>query len=113
MKMMRMLLPKSYLVSSKGYDQLPTNQCAICHDNSSSENAGPIGQVQDFSVHNPYETNCGHRYCYYCIQSKLAVFGDEWPCLRCGDKVEHIEKHIEKVLDDDENENEKVIEESS
>jgi peroxin-2 len=111
MKMMRMLLPKSYLVSSKGYDQLPTNQCAICHDNSSSENAGPIGQVQDFSVHNPYETNCGHRYCYYCIQSKLAVFGDEWPCLRCGDKVEHIQKHIEKVLDDDENE--KVIEESS
>lgn len=98
MKLMRMLLPKSYLVSSKGYDQLPTNQCAICHDNTAASD-GPIGQVQNFAVHNPYETNCGHQFCYYCIQSKLAVFGDEWPCLRCGEKVENIHKYIEKVED--------------
>jgi peroxin-2 len=99
MKLMRMLLPKSYLVSSKGYDQLPVNQCAICHDSTSSENPGPIGQVQNFTVHTPYETNCGHQYCYYCIQSKLSVFGDEWPCLRCGEKVSEIHKHIEIVED--------------
>jgi peroxin-2 len=98
MKLMRMLLPKSYLVSSKGYDQLPINQCAVCHDTTSTENA-PIGQVQNFTVHNPYETNCGHQYCYYCIQSKLSVFGDEWPCLRCGEKVSEIHKLIEKVED--------------
>lgn len=98
---MRMLLPKSYLVSSKGYDQLPEHQCAICHDNSSTENQ-QIGQVQNFTVHNPYVTNCGHYYCYYCIQSKLSIFGDEWPCLRCGEKVSKIEKHIEKVDNDDE-----------
>lgn len=98
MKLTRMLLPKSYLVSSKGFDQLPVNQCAICHDSTSNEHA-PIGQIQDFSVHNPYETNCGHLYCYYCIQSKLSVFGDEWPCLRCGEKVSVIHKHIEKVQD--------------
>ena len=100
MKLMRMLLPKSYLVSSKGYDQLPVNQCAICHDSSSSENTGPIGQVQDFTVHTPYKTNCGHQYCYYCIQSKLSVFGEEWPCLRCGEKVTEIEKYVE--IQDDE-----------
>ncbi|CAO3641615.1 unnamed protein product [Mucor hiemalis] len=99
MKLMRTLLPKSYLVSSKGYDQLPVNQCAICHDNSTSENAGPIGQVQNFTVHSPYETNCEHLYCYYCIQSKLSVFGDEWPCLRCGEKVTEIHKYIEIVED--------------
>ncbi|KAI7885942.1 Pex12 amino terminal region-domain-containing protein [Mucor mucedo] len=98
MKMMRMLLPKSYLVSSKGYDKLPNNQCAICHD-SASNHSGPIGQIQKLSVHNAYETNCGHQYCYYCIQSKLSVFGDEWPCLRCGEKVTTIHKHIEKIED--------------
>lgn len=103
MKLMRMLLPKSYLVSSKGYDKLPINQCAICHDNTSNENV-PVGQVQNFTIHNPYETNCGHHYCYYCIQSKLSVFGDEWPCLRCGEKVSEIHKYIELVEDGKETE---------
>ncbi|KAL7321101.1 peroxisome assembly protein (Peroxin-2) [Mucor circinelloides] len=106
MKLMRMLLPKSYLVSSKGYDKLPANQCAICHDTTSTENV-PVGQVQNFTVHNPYETNCGHHYCYYCIQSKLSVFGDEWPCLRCGEKVTDIHKHIELVEDGNEKLDEK------
>lgn len=95
-----MLLPKSYLISSKGYDQLPEQQCAICHDNSTAENS-QVGQVQSFTVHNPYVTNCGHHYCYYCIQSKLSIFGDEWPCLRCGEKVSTIEKYIEKVDNDE------------
>ncbi|KAG2235904.1 hypothetical protein INT48_008207 [Thamnidium elegans] len=104
MKLMRMLLPKSYLVSSKGYDKLPANQCAVCHD-VTTEHSGPIGQVPNFTVHNPYETNCGHHYCYYCIQSKLSVFGDEWPCLRCGEKVYEIKKYIEKVQDDDDIDN--------
>lgn len=100
MKLMRMLLPKSYLVSSKGYNKLPINQCAICHDNSTlQENNTPIGQVENFTVHTPYETNCEHIYCYYCIQSKLSIFGDEWPCLRCGEKVTEIHKHIEIVED--------------
>lgn len=98
-----MLLPKSYLISSKGFDQLPNSQCAICHDNASTTDAtAPLGQVKDYTVHNPYRTNCGHLYCYYCIQSKLSIFGDEWPCLRCGEKVERIERFVEKVESGDE-----------
>ncbi|ORZ10519.1 hypothetical protein BCR42DRAFT_111093 [Absidia repens] len=106
---MRTLLPKSYMMSSKGFDKLPENQCAICHDNASSSSsndasaagggAPPVGQVQDYSVHNPYQADCGHTYCYYCIQSKIAIFGDEWPCLRCGEKVESIQKLVCKVED--------------
>lgn len=92
MKIMRTLLPKSYLVSSKGFDQLPVNQCAICHDSESTN----TNQIVDLSVHNAYITQCGHQYCYYCIQTKLSVFGDEWPCLRCGEKVVSIEKYIER-----------------
>ncbi|KAI8350879.1 Pex12 amino terminal region-domain-containing protein [Choanephora cucurbitarum] len=86
MRLMRTLLPKSYLVS-KGYDQLPAHQCAICHDQQ---------VTQDMTVHNPYQTNCEHLYCYYCIQSKLAIFGDEWPCLRCGEKVTQIQPYLDK-----------------
>ncbi|KAI8326887.1 Pex12 amino terminal region-domain-containing protein [Blakeslea trispora] len=86
MRMMRTLLPKSYLVQN-GYDQLPSHQCAICHDQQ---------KTQDMTVHNPYQTNCCHLYCYYCIQSKMAIFGDEWPCLRCGEKVTQIEPFLDK-----------------
>lgn len=107
LKLTRMLLPKSYLVSSKGYDQLPRNQCAVCHDSASTETDQM--QVLDFTVHNPYQTNCGHIYCYYCIQSKLSVFGDEWPCLRCGERVVSIVKRLEKV-DEDKDEDAKAKE---
>ncbi|RCI05633.1 peroxisome assembly protein (Peroxin-2) [Rhizopus stolonifer] len=88
MKIMHNLLPKSYLISSKGYSQLPTNQCAICHDNGNNT-------TEDYNVYNPYETNCGHQYCYYCIQSKLSITGNEWYCLRCGERVTDIKKFIE------------------
>ncbi|CEG68793.1 hypothetical protein RMATCC62417_04985 [Rhizopus microsporus] len=87
LKAMHMLLPKSFILS-KGYDQLPLDQCAICHENDNGK---------DFAIHNPYETNCGHTYCYYCIQSKLSTVGDEWLCLRCGQKVVDIKKFIEIV----------------
>ncbi|KAL0090999.1 Pex12 amino terminal region-domain-containing protein [Phycomyces blakesleeanus] len=102
LRVTRMLFPKSYMVSSKGYDRLPVNQCAICHDNSSADtHTGAIGQAQDYTVHNPYKTNCGHTYCYYCIQTKVSVFGGEWPCLRCGEKVEDIDKVEDKVEGDE------------
>ncbi|KAI8070828.1 Pex12 amino terminal region-domain-containing protein [Gongronella butleri] len=104
LRLTRMLLPKSFLASNKGYDKLPDNQCAICHDNSSvdaSAGGAPVGQVQNFTVHNAYAASCGHAYCYYCIQSKMVVFGGEWPCLRCGERVESIRKMIVKVDDVD------------
>lgn len=109
LRLMRTLLPKAYLVSAKGYDQLPENQCAVCHDNSSSSDSGPIGQVRDYTVHNPYKADCGHVYCYYCIQSKLAIFGDEWSCLRCGERVSTATKVINKVELEEDN----TIEEKS
>ncbi|KAI8990324.1 Pex12 amino terminal region-domain-containing protein [Pilobolus umbonatus] len=112
MKLMRTLLPKSYLVSSKGYDQLPASQCAICHDSTSTEKTGPIGQMRDLTVHNAYITQCGHQYCYYCIQSKISIFGDEWPCLRCGEKVTTIEKYIEKKEDEEKPKEKSSLEES-
>ncbi|GAB5588404.1 peroxisome assembly protein (Peroxin-2) [Umbelopsis nana] len=112
LKMSRMLLPKSYLASSQGYDQLPQHQCAICHEKSTAaaSNAGngaPIGQVEDLTVHNPYAANCGHLYCYVCLKSKITLYEGEWACLRCGERVESMEKHIEIVDTEDDQHEEK------
>ncbi|CAM0137000.1 peroxisome assembly protein (Peroxin-2) [Umbelopsis sp. WA50703] len=110
LKVSRMLLPKSYLASSQGYDQLPAHQCAICHENSTAQaaNSGtsaPIGQAEDLTVHNPYAANCGHLYCYVCLKNKMTLYEGEWACLRCGERVDSMEKHIE-LVEDEEGDNE-------
>ena len=114
LKVSRMLLPKSYLASSQGYDQLPEHQCAICHEKSTTEanNAGggaPVGQAEDLTVHNPYSANCGHLYCYVCLQSKITLYEGEWSCLRCGERVESMQKHVE-IVDSEEDQKEETEE---
>jgi peroxin-2 len=106
LKVSRMLLPKSYLASSQGYDQLPDHQCAICHEKSTTDASGagtgaPIGQMEDLTVHNPYSANCGHLYCYVCLKSKITLYEGEWACLRCGERVESMEKYAEIVEDEE------------
>ncbi|KAI8576085.1 hypothetical protein K450DRAFT_193124 [Umbelopsis ramanniana AG] len=106
LKVSRMLLPKSYLASSQGYDQLPDHQCAVCHEKSTNDATGtgtgaPIGQMEDLTVHNPYVANCGHLYCYVCLKSKITLYEGEWACLRCGERVESMEKYAEIVEDEE------------
>ena len=92
----RKLLPESY---SKTHilDFLPTHICAICHENQSALNASMSSKV-----HNPYETNCGHKYCYFCIKTKLIQEGGTWQCLRCGAEVKEIKRFLEKLVDEEE-----------
>lgn len=87
---------------------LPESCCAICYQESASKSiAGQNASVDDNMVTNPYITNCGHVYCYYCLSRKLAEFSDlnggkpvseeeanktiddgtHWLCLRCGKPV--------------------------
>jgi peroxin-2 len=118
LKVSRMLLPKSYLASSQGYDQLPPNQCAICHENStaqaaSSGHSARVGQAQDLTVHNPYAANCAHLYCYVCLKSKMKLYEGEWACLRCGERVESMNQHIELAVDEEKDESEDSVKEES
>lgn len=90
--------------SSLGNAQLPETICAICYENSSAEvvvagTAGGtnIGLEEDNTVHNPYVTNCGHVYCYWCVTSKMRIYEDEWGCLRCGERVTSVSRWVEKV----------------
>lgn len=91
----RMLLPAA-LMSGNELSDLPAHICAICHENNSA--AATPGTQTSTVIHNPYITDCGHVYCYYCIKTKMMI-DDEWCCLRCGKKVDAIARHIEVAPD--------------
>ncbi|GJJ73367.1 peroxin-2 [Entomortierella parvispora] len=92
----RMLLPAA-LMSANELSVLPAHICAICHENNNGVTATP-GASTSTTIHNPYITNCGHVYCYYCIKTKMMI-DDEWCCLRCGKKVDWIGRHVEVAED--------------
>ncbi|KAF9586225.1 peroxisome assembly protein (Peroxin-2) [Lunasporangiospora selenospora] len=92
----RLLLPAA-LMSGNELSELPAHICAICHENNSSTTTSP-GTASSTVIHNPYVTDCGHIYCYYCVKTKMMI-DDEWCCLRCGKKVEAIARHVEAAPD--------------
>ncbi|KAJ3190328.1 peroxisome assembly protein (Peroxin-2) [Gaertneriomyces sp. JEL0708] len=69
------------IIASPVTVDLPDHICAICHSKD----------VENPTVHTPYVTNCGHRYCYYCIKTSMMV-DHNFPCPRCGHKVETISR---------------------
>ncbi|KAI8324679.1 hypothetical protein GQ54DRAFT_243324, partial [Martensiomyces pterosporus] len=70
---------------------LPDHVCAICFTGASEAAAGSglAGPEASHAV-NPYLTNCGHRYCYVCVQTKMMAEKEECACLRCGEHINHI-----------------------
>ncbi|CAG8490425.1 13701_t:CDS:2 [Acaulospora morrowiae] len=80
----RTLLPESYS-KYRPFDFLPVHTCAICYENQLDKTM-PGASANSTRLHNPYETNCGHRYCYCCIKTKLIQEGGSWRCLRCGEE---------------------------
>ncbi|KAJ2452033.1 peroxisome assembly protein (Peroxin-2) [Coemansia sp. RSA 2336] len=70
---------------------LPEDVCAVCFVQAKKAAAEAVEPVDDSNIAvNPYETNCGHRYCYVCISTKMLAEADECLCLRCGVKVNSI-----------------------
>ncbi|CAG8477702.1 16849_t:CDS:2 [Funneliformis mosseae] len=103
----RKFLPEAYS-KSHTLDFLPMHICAICHENQSASNApmSSVVTVDSSKIHNPYETNCGHIYCYFCIKTKLIQEDGTWQCLRCGDEVKEIKRVLEKLVDENDNDQE-------
>lgn len=108
----RMLLPAA-LMSGNEFSALPAHICAICHENNTAASATTPGNATSTVIHNPYITDCGHIYCYYCVKTKMMI-DDEWCCLRCGKKVDAIARHVEvapdKALDEKAQEDEEESE---
>lgn len=95
---------------------LPETQCAICAENvaadpghvleafsiPSNNQANPAETIHGPSPHpiyNPYETSCGHIYCYQCIAERMMRTVDAvesnlgWECLRCGEFVKEAHRY--------------------
>lgn len=99
------------------YATLPESQCAICAENASdatlvdparvlrtfvtlpTNQADPTDGPSSHPLHNPYETTCGHIYCYQCIAERIMRTADEaeshlgWECLRCGEFVKEAHRY--------------------
>ena len=95
---------------------LPNDQCAICAENATfnfdlskpanlftnvavesldldSSDQSSYTDDPKYPIYTPYQTSCGHVYCYSCVAERIIRTADEsddgqhWACLRCQEKV--------------------------
>lgn len=103
---------------------LANDQCAICAENATfslnlSEptrlftnvamepvgvtSSSPSSYTDDpkHPIYTPYQTSCGHIYCYHCIAERVMRMVDEpdqhWVCLRCGEKVTEAHRYTVEI----------------
>ncbi|KDR83605.1 hypothetical protein GALMADRAFT_219427 [Galerina marginata CBS 339.88] len=110
------------------YWTLQQDQCAICVENakfnpnvseptnlftsfaaSSSNVPSPDGpsdtEPPPYPIYNPYQTSCGHIYCYHCIAERVIRTADEaddemgWECLRCGEEVKEAHRYTVEIIE--------------
>ncbi|KAG0674185.1 hypothetical protein C6P40_002396 [Pichia californica] len=85
---------------------LPERCCAICYSSDININK----TTDDNLITNPYITNCGHIYCYFCIMNVMGSnngFDDNdddddeliWNCLRCNGKVQWCKIYTDGMKD--------------
>lgn len=126
---------KGFSNSSKRgkYWSLSQDQCAICFENAkfnlnvseptnlftslaassssselSEQDAG--SEPPAYPIYNPYQTSCGHIYCYHCVAERMLRTADEadvdlgWECLRCGDYVKDTHRYVIEVVESESSE---------
>lgn len=96
------------------YLAFPESQCALCAENAVLKLHQPelgfleppsdkLEEYPSYPIYNPYQTSCGHVYCYHCLAEKIMQTADEaetklsWECLRCGVAVKEIHRYIVEV----------------
>ena len=96
---------------------LSEGHCAICAENAAlksreSEHTHALRSVgfleppsdipeehSSYPIYNPYQTSCGHVYCYHCVAEKVLQTAIEaepklsWECLRCGEDVKEVHRY--------------------
>ena len=105
---------------------LPADQCAICAENATFsldlseppnlftnvavESVGlnssdPSSYTDDpkYPIYTPYQTSCGHIYCYHCVAERIMRTADDfdddqhWACLRCGERVTEAHRYTVEI----------------
>lgn len=85
------------LTGGTKHKDLPLDICAICYENAGSPDLSGTTHPS-FAVRTPYETNCGHIFCYYCVKSNMLA-NSSFPCPRCGETVVEAVKAVPKLVD--------------
>ncbi|PPQ83281.1 hypothetical protein CVT25_004020 [Psilocybe cyanescens] len=107
---------------------VPQDQCAICVENAkfnfniseptnmftslatSSSTEIPSNRQSNtepppYPIYNPYQTSCGHVYCYHCVAERIIRTADEaddelgWECLRCGEEVKEVHRYTVDIIE--------------
>lgn len=108
------------------YWSLPQDQCPLCVESSQFNltisdlsklsrsspgftSGGPAETTSDAEppacpIYNPYQTSCGHIYCYHCIAEQILRAADEgngtgWECLRCGQGVKEAHRYVVEIIE--------------
>ena len=105
---------------------LPDDQCAICAENATfnfdlseppnlftnvalesvdldSSDQSSYTDDPKYPIYTPYQTSCGHIYCYSCIAERIMRAADEsddnqhWACLRCREKVTEAHRYTVEI----------------
>lgn len=87
------------------FRSLPISNCAICRYNSEKATLSGNKKLQgiNYTITNPYVTNCGHIYCYVCISTRFNAMdtdGDN-TCLRCGEQLKWFKEYGVEEVDED------------
>jgi len=107
---------------------LPEDQCAICVENAKFNISEPsnlftslgidsasadVTSTLDppaYPIYNPYQTSCGHIYCYHCVAERIIRNADDvegetgWECLRCGEKVQEAHRFTGDIIESERSE---------
>ncbi|KAF9057693.1 peroxisomal biogenesis factor 2 [Panaeolus papilionaceus] len=107
-------VPKSSKPLGK-YASLPPDQCAICAENAARLDVSKPANIFQtlwsdssaeapaYPINNPYQTSCGHIYCYQCIAERMLHNADDggdesgWLCLRCSEGVINAQRYMVEV----------------
>jgi len=61
-----------------------------------------------YPIYNPYQTSCGHIFCYHCIAERLIRNAEDaeadWECLKCGGKVQEAHRFSAEITESEKSE---------
>jgi len=72
----------------------PSNMFTSLAADSTSGDVTSASDPPAYPIYNPYQTSCGHIFCYHCVAERIIRNADDaedeagWECLRCGEKVQ-------------------------
>jgi peroxin-2 len=76
-------IASQYLYSKKPLVNLSEEYCGFCQEDGK----------KNLEIFNPFQTNCGHVYCYYCVKSRLM----DNPSLKCPRCLQIISNIVRKI----------------